>query len=490
MRPFLLAVFSGILLAFSLPPHDWEWLAWVALVPLWFGAQKLRRLEAAGMGLVAAFACGAVLVPWTPRAYGMQYATAPFLLLSLMLGAMAQLPTLTYGRWRGLPWCLLLAACGMVVEWITTFAPMPIHLALTQHAALPLIRIASVTGIWGVSFLIWLSNAAVTEALLTRRIASPALGVTVAGVGLAIVIPALAPTPLSSGIVRAAVVQDYAGEEATAYARPGEKTVDAGDKGELTRRAAADGARLIVWPELCLGNAFNPESPDDETVRLARELGTHLVVGYSEKRQPKGYNCAALVSPQGKVLGVHRKNYPFLGERKDTQPGRLAQTFHTDVGRLGMAICFDTCYPELSRRLVRHGARLIAMPNYDPVTPRGLVHRLHGAVLPFRAVENGVPILRSDTNGTSQIIDATGRVQAEAPLFRPTYVVGDVRLGTGAGTFFTYAGDWVVYACMGLAVLLFAAGFRRSGKALAGAEAPDAEHGDLQAPDGEQHGKA
>lgn len=94
------------------------------------------------------------------------------------------------------------------------------------------------------------------------------------------------------------------------------------------------------------------------------------------------------------------------------------------------------------------GARLIALPNYDPPTPRGVLHRLHGAMLPFRAVENGVPFVRADSNGLSQIVDAQGRIVGQSPLFTPDVLVGDVALGDGQGTFFTRTGDWLAYTCL------------------------------------------
>ncbi len=113
-----------------------------------------------------------------------------------------------------------------------------------------------------------------------------------------------------------------------------------------------------------------------------------------------------------------------------------------------MEICFDSCYTNTTRQEAGQGARLIALPNYDPPTPRGVLHRLHGTMLPFRAVENAVPFVRADSNGLSQIVDAQGRIVGQSPLFTPDVLVGDVALGDGRGTFFTRFGDWSAYACL------------------------------------------
>src|SRR5207249_3075540 len=108
----------------------------------------------------------------------------------------------------------------------------------------------------------------------------------------------------------------------------------------------------------------------------------------------------------------------------------------------------DSCYTGITRRIAAAGARIIAMPNFDPPTPRGVLHRLHGAILPFRAVENRVPFVRADPSGLSQIVDATGRILAESPLLTADALVADVALGDGKGTPFTRWGDWVADLCL------------------------------------------
>src|SRR5439155_22695047 len=121
--------------------------------------------------------------------------------------------------------------------------------------------------------------------------------------------------------------------------------------------------------------------------------------------------------------------------------------FDTNLGKVGVEICFDSCYTDVTRRNARAGARIIAMPNWDPPTPRGILHRLHAALVPFRAVENRVPFVRADANGLSQIIDATGRIVGQAPLYAISAVIGDVALGVGYGTIFTWQGEWFAFVC-------------------------------------------
>lgn len=452
--PLLLAVLSGVLLALSLPPYDMEWLAWIALTPLLAATPDRRPLERAGLGLAAGLACGAVQVGWHEDSDGLRYAYLPFLLLAFLLAAVALAAGAARQRPQGLPWVALVACAGVAVEWVSTSSPMPLHLALSQYRALTLIQIASLTGIWGVSFLLWWTNAALADALLERRLRTASLGTALGAIALAAgygtLVLARPAAPGATG-VRAAAIQDYSPAEGSRFASARAElsaSSEGPDREALTRQAARQGARFIVWSELGLGVSFQPERADDATRSLARELHADLVAGYAEPGTPKGHNCAAILAPDGSVRGTHRKVHLFLGERRDTAPGREVKAFDTDLGRIGIEICFDTCYTGLTRRLAADGARLIAMPNFDPPTPGAVLHRLHGCILPFRAVENNVPIVRADPSGYSQLIDRTGRILRQSPMWAPDALVGDLTLGEGRGTPFTRLGDWVAYLCL------------------------------------------
>src|SRR5436190_291219 len=89
MLSLLLAIVSGALLAFSLPPYDVEWLGWFAVAPLLVGAARRRPLEAVGLGLAAGLVCGGIHVGFPRSAPGVQFAYLPFLWLALLLAAAA-----------------------------------------------------------------------------------------------------------------------------------------------------------------------------------------------------------------------------------------------------------------------------------------------------------------------------------------------------------------------------------------------------------------
>lgn len=475
MKPLLLALATGLLFAFSLPPYDQEWLGWFAFAPLLLAAQGRRPLEAVGLGLIAGAVCGAAQAGWHHDTTRLFWAYIPFLWLAFLLGFVALAAAKVPAAWNPTRRVLFLACAGIAGEWLTSFLPLPLNIALCQYGNLPLIQIASVTGIWGVSFLLWWANAALAEFVPRNSPLAPTTGGTgeeepipsyspIIGdggavwkaaplaIGAALALLSLgygglrlAHTPAATPRLRVAAIQDLTREEMGDLAPAAGET----DRALLTGQAAARGAKFIVWSEESLGGEFAPDNAKDETRLLARRLGTALVVGYSDSTRPKPFNCAAYLASDGAVLSpVHHKIHLYLSERETNQPGHSATVVATPQGRVGLEICFDSCYTNTTRQEAGQGAQIIALPNYDPPSPRGVLHRLHGAMLPFRAVENAVPFVRADSNGLSQIVDAEGRFIGQSPLFRPDVLVGDVALGDGRGTFFTRFGDWLAYVCL------------------------------------------
>lgn len=151
----------------------------------------------------------------------------------------------------------------------------------------------------------------------------------------------------------------------------------------LRRCVEATGAELVVLPETA-STGFSPGiGPEDLWDLVApvpgpltapiqeacRELGVHAVWGTYEQGPARGvvHNSAVLVGPGGDVLGVYRKTHPFCTELRSrggwVTPGDEVCVVETELGRIGLIICFDGDYPELSRITAVRGAELIARPS-------------------------------------------------------------------------------------------------------------------------------
>jgi deaminated glutathione amidase len=146
---------------------------------------------------------------------------------------------------------------------------------------------------------------------------------------------------------------------------------------------AATGAELVVLPE-SVTTGFTPGVGTPELFDLvseipgpvvepflhaAKDLGIYLVAGSYERGRRRGvvHNAAVLAGPSGDVLGVYRKTHPFGGERADrggwVTPGEDICVVDTPFGRVGLIICFDGDYPELSRITAIRGAEIICRPS-------------------------------------------------------------------------------------------------------------------------------
>jgi apolipoprotein N-acyltransferase len=121
------------------------------------------------------------------------------------------------------------------------------------------------------------------------------------------------------------------------------------------------------------------------------------------------------------------------------------------AGKVGLAICFDSCYPEVIRDLARlPGVNVIALPAVDPFASNHFISAMHAAYSPFRCAEEGVAMVRADGRGYSQIVAPFGTIVAELPP-------GDGVLGgeVSTATYWTpykQFGDWFLFVCVVLVV--------------------------------------
>jgi predicted amidohydrolase len=201
----------------------------------------------------------------------------------------------------------------------------------------------------------------------------------------------------------------------------------------LVGGAAARGCELLVLPE-CASSGymfdsaeealpFAEEIPGGPFVRALEEacarLGIHCASGMLEREGDTLYNAAVLVGPDG-LIGRYRKiHLPYLGVDRFVARGEELAVFDTALGRIGLEICYDIRFPELTRALALAGAEVIAHPTNWPLAGRFNAEVLTRA----RSQENRVFLLSANRVGTerwatfcgwSQICDVNGDRLAEA----------------------------------------------------------------------------
>jgi predicted amidohydrolase len=189
----------------------------------------------------------------------------------------------------------------------------------------------------------------------------------------------------------------------------------------LIAEAARQKADLVVLPETLTyyGTGLKmhecsepvPGPSTDYFGRLAKQHSLHLVVGLIERDGPTLYNIAALIGPDGTLIGKYRKVCLPRGEiEAGLTPGTAYPVFDTSIGKVGMMVCYDGFFPEVARALTLNGAEIIAWP----------VWGCNPLLAAARACENHVYLVSStyaDSGNDwmiSGIYDHYGRVLAKA----------------------------------------------------------------------------
>src|SRR5919204_905606 len=227
--------------------------------------------------------------------------------------------------------------------------------------------------------------------------------------------------------------------------------------------AAAAGAELLVLPECAIPGymfdsaeeamPFAEEIPGPSTETLEREsrrLGIHVVCGLLERDGDLLRNSAVLVAPDG-LVGTYRKTHlPFLGVDRFTVPGDELPVYETPLGRIGVEICYDLRFPEVTRTLALKGADLVAHPTNFPLAAKIQTELITVA----RAAENRVFLLTANRVGRertaefcgwSQIVDPFGRRLAEAGETEEALLVADVEVEKARDKDYLIPGEYELY---------------------------------------------
>jgi apolipoprotein N-acyltransferase len=416
------AAVSGLLLILSLPPRDAHWLAGFALVPALLAVRRTRFLIGFACGLlVSGAALGVVALGWfSPYDVPgpLDWAATGLLIfgvtMAVTFGVFAELRRL--GRWGA--W--VLAAVPVLVEGLSLLE-LPVHFALTQYRAPGFLFLSSVAGIWATSYVLWGINLACVRAIASRK--APLL----VGTGIA-----YAVLFLFSTLVRAPERWDGGG------LRVGVVQTTSDDLERLSELARRTGAELVVLPELS-GQRASAGGDTAALRAMAAAAGQPAFVTTFEDGAHPPRNVAALFAASFESPRYAKRKL-FGRERLERQPGDRAVAVEFRGVRVGLNICYDSCYPSVMRdSVLSAGAQVIALPTLDPPSRDAFVESVHAAYTPFRAAELGVPIVRADSHAVSMIVDGTGRILTEVG-------VGDDR--TGAASVFPRTG-WTLYARTG-----------------------------------------
>jgi apolipoprotein N-acyltransferase len=504
MRRFLtdsslwIAALSGGLLALAFPRPNLSFLAWVALVPLLLVMQR----HPFRTGFVAGCSFFATILYWVNivmTTYGHLHpvlSVAAWLLLSAYLALFFATATWAACRLKELrdyPYPLTLPVFWVALEFLREFLLTGFpwaSLGYALHANLTLLQSADLFGVYGLSFLLVLSNAALAELFRARRtgLYRPAWGVLLLTAGLVAACWGYGQWRLRDDLdgrperLRVAVVQGNIPQDIKWHPAHQQETVRI--YRELSAQAAADSRpQLLIWPEAAMPFYYQDGGELAEQIdRVPAETGAALLFGSPAYRRESGamhyLNSAFLLDRQGEPLGrsdkVHlvpfgeyvplKRFLPFIDKLVvgigDFSPGTIAP-LPLNGHRLGVLVCYEAIFPELAREWVRQGSGLLVNVTNDAWFGNSSAPWQHLAMVTFRAVENRVWVARAANTGISAFIAPSGRVLAATPLFEPAVATLEVGLGARPGLY-ARTGDLLPLLMLGLCIFWLVQTRRRS----------------------------
>jgi apolipoprotein N-acyltransferase len=500
----LLTILSGIFQVLVFPSPALYFLCWVALAPLIVaivgpageGSEGRRGCELAatslGRGLLLAWVNGVIFYAgtcfWifhTLHVYGGMSEQLTVLLMVLFLLAAGThhgvfgllLAGAARARHLGRNRALMLAPCFWVTveilwERIVGFPWQPLGTAQVDN--IPLSRIATWTGVYGLSFEIALVNAALAAAFLLPRERRRTMLAAALGAAVTLQLGVLVKPAPSRVTHFAALVQQN-----IPILEPAQWTYDyyrqtLADLSAISTAppgTTASQPGLILWPE-----SPSPFFLDDPRFRqimsgIAQRTQSYLVVGgigMTPGRRP--LNSAALIAPDGAWTARYDKIHlvPFgeyvpsvfffvhkiTKEAGDFARGTERTVFNVDGYKLGVFICYESVFPDEVRIFVRSGAQLLANISNDGWFGPWGAPAQHLNMVRMRAIENQRWVLRATDTGITVSIDPYGRVVSRAPQHVRTTLEAPFELERDT-TFYTRHGDWFAWGCAIISLAAF-----------------------------------
>ena len=485
---------SGILYAFAHPSflrlEGLPLLGVFALVPLLLFCRTASFGDAA-LSVMAFASAQVILINFWHATYS--YVSLPFtVLLSLAQWLIVLIPLLYVLRRPGRSWMLLLPALWVVFDWLRGlgFLAYPWGmLGTTVYPWIPYIQLASVTGVWGLTFLLTAVNAALAECVLMSQKRRLPLMVLLGTLLLPLLFGmlALATAPEAVEGVRLLLVQHNRDPRKHDYADSVEALIGLSGEGIAEAEAAGRPVDLVVWPETAFvpdirywmrdANAGRPRRRLAERMFAAvAEWDSPLLTGTSDHTRLPGegetdypeisYNSTMLIYPENAREGVPGKTYhkivlvpfteyfPFKEELpqvyaqldkfdvSDWTPGSEYVVFEHPKFSFATPICFEDIMPGHVRAFVAAGAEGIVNVSNDYWSLSSVEGMQHGVNGLFRAVENRVPLVRATTSGLTMGVDPYGRILASLPFFEEGALIVDLPSAPKGRSLYTRFGDW------------------------------------------------
>lgn len=437
---------SGLLLTAGFPKPAMFYLSWVALVPLLFAVRGKTGREAFFLGYACGFAHFVTVLFWIRHAVyhygGFSHITA-FLVLVLLCTILALYPALfalAARTWESSP---LLSVFGLPfvwvsLEWIRAHALSGFpwaNLGYTQTPLFQMIQVADITGVYGLSWLVVFANTVVFGFFQNRfRKTAPAVLLVLAVAALAYGswrVKDVRGAQEKAAPFQVAIVQGNV-EQGVKW-DPGylQETLNRYERLSLEAAGKNPPPDLLFWPESAMPFFYGiNEEPSLQVNKIVNKAGKPVLFGSTGVTLVDGkarlLNRAYLLDETATLKGAYAKQHlvpfgeyvPFskvlffvqhlVAEQFDFVPGKSPGPVLWNGPPLGVLVCYEVIFPEISRETVRRGAEvLMNMTNDAWYGDTGGPYQ-HLEIARWRAIEFRVPLVRAANTGVSALFDATG----------------------------------------------------------------------------------
>ncbi len=499
-----LVCLSAAILVFSFPYFDLGALAWVGLVPWLAAVSEQRPRRAFLLSYLAAWILFSGIFYWIWRVPA--FNVVDYLLLASFLalfGGVFGLGLAWLRRKSNAPLALLAPPLWVAVEYLRShafFLGAPwMLLGHSQYLHPSLIQIVSLTGVYGLSFVIVLVNACLADLLLygraklragdcSRRMLKPfplssLLYATLVLVGTLVYGQVVLSKEPSDQSVTVALIQGNIPQKQKWDKAYRQATLE--QYSEMTLRAALATPDLIVWPETAVpGDIQNEPELQRLVADLAVQTHTPLLVGtavnakFTEQRLPgRSFNTMLLIGPDGRIAGEYRKiqlvpfaeytplkdwmSWPAVisSPRTDILPGDQLTVFRVGEAAFAVTICWENIFPDFVREFAQKDIHFIVNATNEAHFGNTAAPYQLLAMNVFRAAEHRIAIARVGNSGISALIDSSGRIterlhdSRNKELFVAGFLVNQVRL-SHERTLYTSFGDLFAFLQISLSALL------------------------------------
>lgn len=502
IKSIILSIFSGVLLTGAFPRIEIGFLAWIALVPLLYAAFDQKPGQSFRLGFITGLTHYLSLVYWlvyTMQTYGnLPFWTAVPLLfllaayLSLYIAFFSMI--ISWLKPKPLACFVIIPFLWVSLEYIRSFllSGFPWELlGYSQYKNLAVIQISDIFGVFGVSYIIALANGMFFIILLyikkkqfqsgpvTKKHAAMSLACFTAVLFMTIIyshwrikhtqeIMTDAPK-INAGYVQGNIDQMVKWDPAFQKSST-QKYID------LSLDAKKQFPDLLVWPETAAPFYFiHNTKMTNMVIKGIRESKAYFLIGSPSFIRRENtidyYNSAYLINPQGKTAEkydkVHlvpfgeyvplKKWLPFVNkivaQVGDFKTGKKGDTLKMGSYRLGILICYEIIFPELSGAAAKSGADLLINITNDAWYGTTSAPYQHFSMAVFRAVENRRSLVRSANTGISGFIDPLGEIYNLSPLFKESVMTKSLPV-IKYKTIYSEHGDIFAVSCLIITIII------------------------------------